>query len=42
MTYKTQESKGLDNGVSELTSDKDTASTELAADDEYYNQVKEQ
>merc|ERR1719345_547924 len=29
--YKTQEFKGLDKGISELTGDKDTASTELAA-----------
>jgi len=39
--YKTQEFKGLDKGISELTGDKDTASTELAAVDEYYAKVKD-
>jgi len=39
--YKTQEFKGLDKGITELTGDKDTASTELAAVDEYYGKVKD-
>jgi len=39
--YKTQEFKGLDKGISELTGDKDTASTELAAVMEYYSKVKD-
>jgi len=38
--YKTQEFKALDKGITELTGDKDTAATELAAVDEYYGQVK--
>jgi len=39
--YKTQEFKSLDKSISELTGDKDTASTELAAVDEYYAKVKD-
>merc|ERR1711957_631641 len=39
--YKTQEFKGLDKGISELTGGKDTASTELAAVMEYYSKVKD-
>jgi chromosome segregation ATPase len=39
--YKTQEFKALDKGITELTGDKDTASTELAAVNEYYGKVKD-
>jgi hypothetical protein len=39
--YKTQEFKGLDKEITELTSDKDTVSTELNAVLEYYSQIKD-
>jgi len=39
--YKTQEFKGLDKSITELTSDKDTVSTELSAVLEYYSQIKD-
>merc|ERR1719163_762535 len=39
--YKTQEFKSLDKSITELTGDKDTASTELAAVEEYYAKVKD-
>jgi len=39
--YKTQEAVALDKQISELSSDKDTSSTELAAVDEYYAKIKE-
>merc|ERR1719158_895856 len=39
--YKTQEFKSLDKEITELSSDKDTASTELAAVMEYYAKIKE-
>jgi len=39
--YKTQEFKGLDKSITELTSDKDTVSTELSAVNEYYSQIRD-
>jgi hypothetical protein len=39
--YKTQESIALDKSISELTSDKETSSTELTAVMEYYEKIKE-
>jgi len=39
--YKTQEYTGLDKAVSELTSDRENANTELAAVNEYYDKLKE-
>merc|ERR550514_1262520 len=39
--YKTQEFKGLDKDISDLSSDKGTASTELAAVNEYYARLKD-
>merc|ERR1712226_1189655 len=39
--YKTQEAVALDKQISELTSDKETSSTELAAVMEYYGKIKE-
>jgi len=39
--YQTQEFKGLDKEITELTSDKDTASDEHAAVMEYYTKIKE-
>ena len=39
--YKTQEFKSLDKEISELTGDKDTLSTELAAVNEYYSKLRE-
>merc|ERR1719475_20924 len=39
--YKTQEFKSLDKQITELTSDKDNLSTELAAVLEYYEKVKD-
>jgi chromosome segregation ATPase len=39
--YKTQEAIALDKTISELTGDKETASTELAAVDEYFAKIKE-
>merc|ERR1740120_352445 len=39
--YKTQEAVALDKLISELTADKETASTELAAVMEYYEKIKE-
>lgn len=39
--YKTQEFKGLDKSISELTGDKGTAATELSAVMEYYGKVKD-
>jgi len=39
--YKTQEFKGLDKSITDLTSDRDTVQTELDAVLEYYSQLKE-
>merc|ERR1719401_2668797 len=39
--YKTQESIALDKSISELTADKETSNTELAAVMEYYEKIKE-
>jgi len=39
--YKTQEFKGLDKLIAELTADKDGLSTELAAVLEYYEKIKD-
>jgi chromosome segregation ATPase len=39
--YKTQEFKGLDKDISELSADRDSADTELAAVMEYYGKIKE-
>merc|ERR1712072_915493 len=39
--YKTAEAVSLDKTISELSSDKDTTSTELAAVMEYYGKIKE-
>jgi len=39
--YKTQEFKSLDKEITELSSDKDTASTELSAVMEYYAKIKD-
>jgi len=39
--YKTQEFKTLDKEITELSSDKDTTSTELAAVNEYFSQLKD-
>jgi chromosome segregation ATPase len=39
--YKTQEFKGLDKSITDLTSDKDTVQTELDAVLEYYSQLKD-
>jgi len=39
--YKTKEAAGLDKQISELSSDRDTENTELAAVMEYYAKVKE-
>ena len=39
--YKTQEFKGLDKEISELSSDKSTTNTELAAVNEYYGKIKD-
>merc|ERR1740124_573812 len=39
--YKTQEFKGLDKAITELTTDKDTVSTELSAVNEYYSQIRD-
>jgi len=39
--YKTQEFKSLDKEISELSGDKDTLSTELAAVNEYWSKLKE-
>jgi len=39
--YKTQEFKGLDKEISELSSDKSTTATELAAVNEYYGKIKD-
>jgi len=39
--YQTAEFKSLDKTISELTSDKDTTSTELSAVMEYYGKIKE-
>merc|ERR1712032_1431772 len=39
--YKTKEFKGLDKDISDLSSDKGTASTELAAVNEYYAKLKD-
>jgi len=39
--YKTQEFKSLDKEISELSGDKDTLSTELAAVNEYYSKIRE-
>jgi chromosome segregation ATPase len=39
--YKTQEFKGLDKEITEITSDKETSGTELAAVMEYYGKIKD-
>jgi len=39
--YKTQESKSLDTSISELSSDRQTAGSELEAVLEYYSKIKE-
>merc|ERR1719240_554313 len=39
--YKTKEFKGLDKSISDLTGDKQTTSTELAAVLDYYGKIKE-
>merc|ERR1719424_453455 len=39
--YKTKEATGLDKQISELSSDRDTSSTELSAVMEYYAKIKE-
>merc|ERR1711957_302195 len=39
--YKTQEFKSLDKEISELSGDKSTTSTELAAVNEYYSKLKD-
>merc|ERR1719207_119363 len=39
--YKTKEFKGLDKSISDLTGDKQTESTELAAVLDYYGKIKE-
>merc|ERR550514_42458 len=39
--YKTQEFKGLDKDISEISSDRETSNTELAAVLEYDTQIKE-
>merc|ERR1719445_199699 len=39
--YKTKEFKTLDKSISDLTGDKDTTSTELAAVLDYYGKIKE-
>merc|ERR1712226_1491185 len=39
--YKTQEFKGLDKSIAELSGDKDTTNTELSAVLEYYTKIKE-
>jgi len=39
--YKTQEFKGLDKEISELSGDKETADTELSAVMEYYEKIKD-
>jgi hypothetical protein len=39
--YKTQEAIALDKTIAELSADKETSSTELAAVDEYYAKIKE-
>jgi len=39
--YKTKEATGLDKHISELSSDRDTSSTELSAVMEYYAKIKE-
>merc|ERR1719440_2579650 len=38
--YKSQESKGLDKSIAELTADLNNENTELSAVNEYYAQVK--
>jgi len=39
--YKTKEAAGLDKQITELSSDRDTSNTELAAVMEYYDKIKE-
>merc|ERR1719409_1066807 len=39
--YKSQEATALDKEISELSSDRDTSNTELAAVMEYYGKIKE-
>merc|ERR1719329_1512011 len=41
VTYKTKEYKGLDKQITELTSDKNTVSTELSAVLDYYGKLKD-
>jgi len=39
--YKTQEFKGLDKEITELSGDKDTSNVELSAVMEYYGKIKD-
>merc|ERR1711907_508416 len=39
--YKTQEFKGLDKNIAELSSDRETTNTELAGVNEYYGKLKD-
>merc|ERR1719413_191286 len=39
--YKTQESVGLDKAVADLSSDRETANSELSAVNQYYGKLKE-
>merc|ERR1712046_411265 len=39
--YKTQEFKGLDKNIAELSSDRETSNTELAGVNEYYGKLKD-
>ena len=39
--YKTQEFKGLDKNIAELSGDRKTANTELSAVNEYYEKIKD-
>jgi hypothetical protein len=41
VTYKTKEFKGLDKDVAQLSSDRETSSTELSAVMDYYSKIKE-
>jgi predicted nucleic acid-binding Zn-ribbon protein len=41
VTYKTKEFKGLDKDVSQLSSDRETSSTELSAVMDYFGKIKE-
>merc|ERR1719473_2021614 len=39
--YKSQEFKGLDKSIAELTADRNTENTELSAVNEYYGKIKD-